>query len=59
MKALIYRKDDFWCVDYIDNNYDLMPSVGMFKTLEEANQSAIVWAQGETKNVAIVGQGSW
>ncbi len=59
MRAEIYTKDGFWCVDYIDNNYELAPTVGMFKTLEEANQSALIWAEGDKNNVAIVGKGSW
>jgi hypothetical protein len=57
--AKIYPKDDFWCVDYIDSNYQALPTVGIFKTLEEARQSALVWAEGEVKNVAIVGKSTW
>lgn len=59
MKATIYFKEGFWCVDYIDTNYEVLPTVGMFKELEDANQSALVWVKGIKDNVALVGQGSW
>lgn len=59
MRAEIYRKDEFWCVDYIDNNYEPLPTVGMFIELETARQSALEWCKGMVENVAIVGQGSW
>jgi hypothetical protein len=59
MRAQIYSKDEFWCVDYIDTNYELLPTVGMFKTLEDARQSALIWCNGVNENVAIVGKSSW
>lgn len=59
MKATIYFKEGFWCVDYIDDNAELLPSVGMFTELEDANQSALIWVKGDKNNVALVGQGSW
>lgn len=59
MRANIYSKDEFWCVDFIDNNYELVPSVGMFKHLEDARQAALEWCEGVTENVAIVGKSSW
>lgn len=59
MRATIYFKEGFWCVDYIDDNYDLLPTVGMFKELEDANQSALIWVKGNKQHVALVGQGSW
>lgn len=57
--AKIYPKENLWCVDYIDENYELSPSVGIFPTLEEARQSALIWVKGNSQNVAIVGKGSW
>lgn len=57
--AKIYFKDEHWCVDYIDSNYELSPSVGIFSTLEQARQSALVWVEGVTSNVAIVGESTW
>lgn len=57
--AKIYPKEEFWCVDYIDDNQEMLPSVGMFKHLEDARQSALVWVGGEVKNVAIVGKSTW
>jgi hypothetical protein len=59
MRADIYFKEGFWCVDFIDNNYERLPTVGIFKELEDANQSALIWVEGEKNNVAIVGQSSW
>lgn len=57
MKSRIYFNNNihFWCVDYIDANGELVPSVGLYQTLEEANQSAIIWAKGDKHNVEIVG----
>lgn len=59
MRANIYQKNGYWCVDYIDNNYELLPTVGMFKSYDDANQSALIWVKGEVNNVAVVGKGSW
>lgn len=59
MKSNIYFKDGFWCVDFLDENDELLPTVGMFTCLEDAQQAATVWARGDKDNVAIVGQGSW
>jgi len=57
--AKIYFKEGYWCVDYIDDNYESSPSVGMFESLEDARQSALVWCEGRTEYVALVGKGSW
>lgn len=57
--AKIYFKENFWCVDYIDNNYETLPTVGMFKELQDARQAALVWCEGAVENVAIVGESSW
>lgn len=59
MRSNIYFKDEFWCVDFIDDNDELLPSVGMFTTLEDARQAALVWVKGEPEDVAIVGQSTW
>jgi hypothetical protein len=59
MRAEIYAKEEFWCVDYIDDNYEAIPTVGMFKSLEDARQSALIWCNGVNENVAIVGKSSW
>jgi uncharacterized protein YpiB (UPF0302 family) len=58
-RANIYSKENFWCVDYIDSNYEMLPAVGMFTELEAARQSALEWCEGVLENVAIVGKGSW
>lgn len=58
-RANIYFKDNFWCVDFIDNNYEALPTVGMFKELQDARQAALVWTEGVVENVAIVGKSSW
>lgn len=55
--AKVYRKEEFWFVDFIDNNYELLPAVGVFKTQQEAIEAAENW-----KNEAIVenmGESSW
>jgi hypothetical protein len=59
MRAEIYNKEGLWCVDYIDTNYDMLPTVGMFKELQDARQAALEWCNGVSENVAIVGKGSW
>ncbi len=58
-RAEIYYKEELWCVDFIDNNYERLPSVGMFKELQAARQAALEWCEGVVENVAIVGKGSW
>ena len=58
-RANIYHKEGYWCVDYIDENYEMLPSVGMFKELEDARQAALVWCEGRTEHVAIMGKSSW
>jgi hypothetical protein len=58
-RAEIYHKEEFWCVDFIDTNYEKLPSVGMFRDLQDARQAALEWAQGVVENVALVGKGSW
>lgn len=58
-RANIYHKEGYWCVDFIDNNYERLPSVGMFKELEDARQAALVWCEGRSEHVAIVGKSSW
>lgn len=58
-RANIYSKEGIWCVDYIDENTELLPTVGMFKYLEDARQSALEWCEGVVENVALVGKSSW
>lgn len=58
-QSKIYFKEDMWCVDFIDENYESLPTVGMFKFLEDAQQAALEWANGVKENVAIVGKSSW
>jgi len=58
-RAHIYNKEGMWCVDYIDSNYEMLPTVGMFTELELARQAALEWCEGVAENVAIVGKGSW
>lgn len=49
--AIIYKKEEFWFVDYIDDNYELLPAVGVFKTKEEAEQSAELWKEMSLPNL--------
>lgn len=41
--AKVYKKEEFWFVDYIDSNYETIPAVGIFVTEEEARASAEDW----------------
>ena len=43
MNAIVYNKDGFWFVDYIDSNYELLPAVGIFKYEEDARAAAKTW----------------
>jgi Uri superfamily endonuclease len=45
--ARVYQQKEFWFVDFIDNNYELLPAVGIFKTQEEANNAAEKWKNEE------------
>jgi hypothetical protein len=56
MRADIYFKEGFWCVDFIDDNDEMLPSVGMFTSLEDANAAARIWTKGDYENVGIVGK---
>lgn len=58
-RAEIYAKEEFWCVDYIDSNYEKIPSVGLFRELQQARQAALEWVEGVAGNVAIVGKSTW
>ena len=55
--ARVYPKDEFWFVDYIDNNYELLPAVGIFKTKEEAEAAAKAWST--PPYVESMGEGAW
>lgn len=44
----VYKKEEFWFVDYIDSNYEAIPAVGVFVTEEEARLSAEEW-KNETR----------
>jgi len=55
MLAKIYPKEEFWFVEYIDDDDDA-PATGVFIGLEEARQSAIEWCKGVVENVAIMGK---
>jgi Uri superfamily endonuclease len=57
--AKIYFQNDHWYVDYIDDNYERLPAVGMFVHLEDARQAALEWCEGRTEHVALVGKGTW
>ena len=50
----IYKKDEFWCVDFYDENYDMLPSVGLFRELQDARQAALVWAQGDAEKIELI-----
>jgi hypothetical protein len=45
--AKVYKQEEFWFVDFIDNNYELLPAVGVFKTEEEAIAAAEKWKNEE------------
>lgn len=55
----VYPKDGKWFVDYLDDNAELLPTVGIFATIEQAKESARIWAEGVDKNVEIMGESSW
>lgn len=55
--AIVYNKEGFWFVDFIDSNYELLPAVGIFKTKEEAEQAAEKWKS--QNDLASMGKGSW
>ena len=57
VNALVYNKEEFWFVDFIDDNYELLPAVGVFKTQEEAEQAAKEWK--DQNNLASLGKSSW
>jgi Uri superfamily endonuclease len=57
MNAIVYNKDGFWFVDYIDNNYELLPAVGIFKNKEDAEAAAQTWKNQES--VASLGESTW
>jgi hypothetical protein len=46
--ARVYKQNEYWFVDFIDNNYELLPAVGIFKTKEEADDAAEKWKNEET-----------
>lgn len=56
MLAKIYPNEEFWFVEYIDDNTDKAPATGVFIDLQEARQSAIEWCKGVVENVAIMGK---
>jgi len=56
MLAKIYPNEEFWFVEYIDDNTDKDPATGVFIDLQEARQSAIEWCKGVVENVAIMGK---
>ena len=55
--ARVYQKQEYWFVDYIDSNYELLPAVGIFKTQEEAQRAAKAWT--DAKDVESMGEGAW
>lgn len=55
--AKVYNKEEFWFVDYIDSNYELLPAVGIFKQKEDAEKAAKAWT--EASNMENMGQVSW
>lgn len=58
-RAEIYAKEEFWCVDYIDNNYDKLPTVGMFKELQDARQAALEWCNGIVEHITVLSKSPW
>lgn len=47
LSSKVYKKDEFWFVDFIDSNYEMLPSVGIFKYEEDAKEAARVWNNEE------------
>lgn len=50
----VYKVNEFWFVDYIDDNYELLPAVGVFVNEYEARESAQAW--NEIKAVESMGE---
>lgn len=46
--ARVYQNEEFWFVDFIDDNYELLPTVGIFKTEEDAKEAAKKWTTPES-----------
>ena len=59
MLAKIYPKEQFWFVEFIDQDTDTPPATGIFVELQDARQAAIEWCKGVVENVAIVGKSNW
>lgn len=55
--ARVYQKNEFWFVDFIDNNYELLPAVGIFKTQYEAIAAAEKWKNEKT--LENLGESTW
>lgn len=41
--ARVYPHEELWFVDFVDNNYELLPAVGVFTTKELAEEAAANW----------------
>jgi len=53
----VYQHEEFWFVDFIDSNYELLPTVGIFKTKQQADEAAEEWKnEAPMENM---GQSSW
>lgn len=57
VNATVYNKEGYWFVDFVDDNYELLPAVGIFKTKEEAEQAATKWKS--QNGLAFMGESSW
>lgn len=53
----IYKKDDYWYVDFIDSNYEYVPAVGIFKKYEDAVKASKEWE--DEKSLENLGESSW
>ena len=53
----IYKKDDYWYVDFIDSNYEYVPAVGIFKLYEDAVKASKEWE--DEKSLENLGESSW
>lgn len=46
--ARIYKNEEFWFVDFIDDNYELLPTVGIFRDEYDAKKAADAWINEES-----------
>lgn len=55
--ARVYQNEEFWFVDFIDDNYELLPTVGIFKNEHDAKEAARKWT--DEKVMETLGESYW